>query len=191
MPDKWEFPWFAAWDHAFQLVTLAEIDPDLAKAQAILFLREWYMHPSGKLPAYEFALDDVSPPVHAWACWLPDFGGNSNWRGPVWIPVNYRLIEALQRYHHFYGDAVKVEMPMLDRPDREPAAEVRPRLTAWCRDPSARCGRRRSETSSARRPPGTISGRVRPSTPARVPAKPASNGWLAGPPLRSCCRARG
>jgi hypothetical protein len=69
MPDKWEFPWFAAWDHAFQLVTLAEIDPDLAKAQAILFLREWYMHPNGKLPAYEFALDDVNPPVHAWACW--------------------------------------------------------------------------------------------------------------------------
>jgi hypothetical protein len=69
MPDNWEFPWFAAWDHAFQLVTLAEIDPDLAKAQAILFLREWYMHPNGKLPAYEFALDDVNPPVHAWACW--------------------------------------------------------------------------------------------------------------------------
>jgi Mannosylglycerate hydrolase MGH1-like glycoside hydrolase domain len=69
MPDKWEFPWFAAWDHAFQLVTLAQIDPDLAKAQAILVLREWYMHPNGKLPAYEFALDDVNPPVHAWACW--------------------------------------------------------------------------------------------------------------------------
>jgi hypothetical protein len=69
VPDKWEFPWFAAWDHAFQLVTLAEVDPDLAKAQAILFLREWYMHPNGKLPAYEFALDAVNPPVHAWACW--------------------------------------------------------------------------------------------------------------------------
>jgi hypothetical protein len=69
MPDKWEFPWFAAWDHAFHLVTLAEIDPELAKAHAILFLREWYMHPNGQLPAYEFALDDVNPPLHAWACW--------------------------------------------------------------------------------------------------------------------------
>jgi len=69
VPDKWEFPWFAAWDHAFQLVTLADVDPDLAKDQAILFLREWYMHPNGQLPAYEFALDDVNPPVHAWACW--------------------------------------------------------------------------------------------------------------------------
>jgi len=69
MPDKWEFPWFAAWDHGFQLVALAKIDPELAKDQAILFLREWYMHPNGQLPAYEFALDDVNPPVHAWACW--------------------------------------------------------------------------------------------------------------------------
>jgi hypothetical protein len=69
VPDKWEFPWFAAWDHAFQLVTLAEVDPEMAKQQAILFLREWYMHPNGQLPAYEFALDDVNPPVHAWACW--------------------------------------------------------------------------------------------------------------------------
>jgi len=69
VPDRWEFPWFAAWDHAFHLVTLAEIDPELAKQQAILFLREWYMHPNGQLPAYEFAFDDVNPPVHAWACW--------------------------------------------------------------------------------------------------------------------------
>jgi hypothetical protein len=69
MPDKWEFPWFAAWDHAFHLVTLADVDPDLAKEQAVLFLREWYMHPNGQLPAYEIALDDVNPPVHAWACW--------------------------------------------------------------------------------------------------------------------------
>lgn len=69
VPDKWEFPWFAAWDQAFHLVTLAEIDPELAKQQALLFLREWYMHPNGQLPAYEFGFDDVNPPVHAWACW--------------------------------------------------------------------------------------------------------------------------
>lgn len=69
VPDKWEFPWFAAWDHAFHMVTLAQVDPELAKHQLILFLREWYMHANGKIPAYEFALDDVNPPVHAWACW--------------------------------------------------------------------------------------------------------------------------
>jgi len=69
MPDTWEYPWYAAWDLAFQAVPLAAIDPTFAKEQLLLFLREWYMHPSGQLPAYEFALGDVNPPVHAWACW--------------------------------------------------------------------------------------------------------------------------
>lgn len=69
MPDKWEYPWYAAWDSAFHMIPMAEIDPGYAKEQLILFLREWYMHPSGQVPAYEFALDDVNPPVHAWACW--------------------------------------------------------------------------------------------------------------------------
>ncbi|MEN6451642.1 MAG: glucosidase [Thermoguttaceae bacterium] len=69
MPDKWEYPWYAAWDSAFHMIAMAEIDPQFAKEQLILFLREWYMHPSGQLPAYEFALNDVNPPVHAWACW--------------------------------------------------------------------------------------------------------------------------
>ncbi len=69
MPDKWEYPWFAAWDLAFHTVALARIDPELAKDQLLLLLREWYTHPNGKLPAYEFAFDDVNPPVHAWACW--------------------------------------------------------------------------------------------------------------------------
>src|SRR5207249_410354 len=69
MPDKWEYPWFAAWDLAFHLVPLARIDPEFAKEQAILFLREWYMHPNGQLPAYEWNFSDVNPPVHAWACW--------------------------------------------------------------------------------------------------------------------------
>jgi len=69
MPDKWEYPWYAAWDLAFHCVPLALVDPDLAKEQLILFLREWYMHPNGQLPAYEFTLGDVNPPVHAWACW--------------------------------------------------------------------------------------------------------------------------
>lgn len=69
MPDKWEYPWYAAWDLAFHMIPFAKIDPDFAKRQLILFLREWYMHPNGQIPAYEFALSDVNPPVHAWACW--------------------------------------------------------------------------------------------------------------------------
>jgi hypothetical protein len=69
MPDKWEYPWYAAWDLAFHMLPFARIDPDFAKQQLILFLREWYMHPNGQLPAYEFAFSDVNPPVHAWAAW--------------------------------------------------------------------------------------------------------------------------
>jgi hypothetical protein len=67
MPDKWEYPWYAAWDLAFHCVPLALVDSDFAKEQLLLLLREWYMHPNGQLPAYEWALDDVNPPVHAWA----------------------------------------------------------------------------------------------------------------------------
>ncbi len=69
MPDKWEYPWYAAWDLAFHMVTFAKIDPSFAKEQLQLMLREWYMHPNGQIPAYEFAFGDVNPPVHAWACW--------------------------------------------------------------------------------------------------------------------------
>jgi len=69
MPDKWEYPWYAAWDLAFHMIPFARIDPYFAKEQLLLLLREWYMHPSGQLPAYEFAFGDVNPPVHAWAAW--------------------------------------------------------------------------------------------------------------------------
>jgi hypothetical protein len=69
MPDKWEYPWYAAWDLAFHMISFAEIDPYFAKQQLELFLREWYMHPNGQIPAYEFAFSDVNPPVHAWAAW--------------------------------------------------------------------------------------------------------------------------
>ena len=69
MPDKWEYPWYAAWDLAFHMIPMARIDPEFAKQQLLLFLREWYMHPSGAIPAYEWNLRDVNPPVHAWACW--------------------------------------------------------------------------------------------------------------------------
>ena len=69
MPDKWEYPWFAAWDLAFHCVTLALVDTDFAKQQLLLLTRQWYMHPSGQLPAYEWAFGDVNPPVQALAAW--------------------------------------------------------------------------------------------------------------------------
>jgi len=69
MPDAWEYPWYAAWDLAFHMIPVAMIDPEWAKRQMILLTREWYMHPSGQMPAYEWAFDDVNPPVHAWAAW--------------------------------------------------------------------------------------------------------------------------
>ncbi len=69
VPDKWEYPWYASWDLAFHTVAYAAIDPAFAKEQLLLLLREWYMHPSGQIPAYEFNFSDVNPPVHAWACW--------------------------------------------------------------------------------------------------------------------------
>ncbi len=67
MPDKWEYPWYAAWDLAFHCVPIAMIDPEWAKRQLILMVREWYMHPNGQIPAYEWSFGDVNPPVHAWA----------------------------------------------------------------------------------------------------------------------------
>ncbi len=69
MPDKWEYPWFAAWDLAFHMIPFARIDGRFAQDQLSLLLREWYMHPNGQIPAYEFAFNDVNPPVHAWAAW--------------------------------------------------------------------------------------------------------------------------
>ncbi|MBM3838800.1 MAG: glucosidase [Verrucomicrobia bacterium] len=69
VPDKWEYPWFAAWDLAFHMIPFAKLDGKFAKDQLSLMLREWYMHPNGQIPAYEFAFSDVNPPVHAWAAW--------------------------------------------------------------------------------------------------------------------------
>ena len=69
VPDKWEYPWYASWDLAFQMIPLARIDPVFAKEQLSLLLREWYMHPNGQIPAYEYNFSDANPPVHAWACW--------------------------------------------------------------------------------------------------------------------------
>jgi Mannosylglycerate hydrolase MGH1-like glycoside hydrolase domain len=68
MPDKWEYPWYAAWDLAFHAIALAGVDVDFAKEQLDLLLRELHLHPSGQIPAYEWNFSDVNPPVHAWAC---------------------------------------------------------------------------------------------------------------------------
>jgi hypothetical protein len=82
MPDKWEFPWFAAWDWAFHLTTLAYLDLENAKRQLILLCQSWYMHPNGQLPAYEWNFNDVNPPVHAWAALrLYEVGQRQNGKG--------------------------------------------------------------------------------------------------------------
>ena len=69
VPDTWEYPWFAAWDLAFHMLPMARVDPEFAKSQILLLLREWYMHPNGRLPAYEWGFGEVNPPLHAWAAW--------------------------------------------------------------------------------------------------------------------------
>jgi hypothetical protein len=69
MPDKWEFPWFAAWDLAFQCISLALVDPDFAKENLWVLLFEQFQHPNGQIPAYEWEFSDLNPPMHAWACW--------------------------------------------------------------------------------------------------------------------------
>ena len=84
MPDKWEYPWFAAWDLAFHTLTLARIDPDFAKRQLAVILREYYMHPNGQLPAYEWNFSDVNPPVHAWATWkVYEIDKKANGKGDI------------------------------------------------------------------------------------------------------------
>jgi len=86
MPDKWEYPWYAVWDLAFHMVTFALFDIDFAKEQLLMFLREWYMHPNGCLPAYEFNFGDVNPPVHAWACWkVYKMTGSEGERDTAWL----------------------------------------------------------------------------------------------------------
>ena len=94
MPDKWEYPWYAAWDLAFHCVPLSMVDADFAKNQLILFLREWYMHPNGQLPAYEWAFGDVNPPVHAWSC-LQVYKHDKEKTGKGDIPFLKRVFQKL------------------------------------------------------------------------------------------------
>lgn len=93
MPDKWEYPWYAAWDLAFHMIPFSRIDPDFAKAQLILFLREWYMHPNGQIPAYEWNFSDVNPPVHAWACWRAyKIGGPPGGRDTLFLERTFQKL---------------------------------------------------------------------------------------------------
>ena len=95
MPDPWEYPWFAAWDLAFHAVTLAHVDPAFAKYQLLLLCREWFQHPNGALPAYEWSFDDVNPPVHATAALLVwDIDG----RGDIDVPQAH-LPQAADELH--------------------------------------------------------------------------------------------
>ncbi len=88
MPDPWEYPWFAAWDLAFHAITLAHVDPAFAKYQLLVLCREWFQHPNGALPAYEWSFDDINPPVHAAAAWV------------VWDIDGRRDMEFLKRIFH-------------------------------------------------------------------------------------------
>ncbi len=91
VPDKWEYPWFAAWDLAFHMLPFARIDPHFAKEQLVLLLREWYLHANGQIPAYEFAFGDVNPPVHAWAVWRVY---------KICAPADFRDRDFLERCFH-------------------------------------------------------------------------------------------
>ncbi len=91
MPDKWEYPWFAAWDLCFHAVALIPIDPGFARSQLLLLTREWYMHPNGQLPAYEWAFSDANPPVHAWAAWRV-YRGEQRFHQ---VPGNREFLEAI------------------------------------------------------------------------------------------------
>ncbi len=95
MPDKWEYPWYASWDLAFHCIPLVVIDPDFAKKQLILFLREWYMQPNGQIPSCEWNLNDVNPPVHAWAA-LKVYHIEKNHRGEGDIDFLKRVFHKLQ-----------------------------------------------------------------------------------------------
>ncbi len=95
MPDKWEYPWYAAWDLAFHCLPLATVDAEFAKQQLILLTREWYMHPNGQLPAYEWAFGDVNPPVHAWAAWRVFEIDRQQHGGPGDLPFLERVFHKL------------------------------------------------------------------------------------------------
>ena len=142
MPDKWEYPWYAAWDLAFHCVPLALVDPDFAKEQLVLMLREWYMHPNGQLPPTSGRFGDVNPPVHAWAAWrVYKIEKKRTRRGRPRVP-RARLPQAAAQLH-------LVGEPQGRRgQQRLPGRLPRPRQHRRLRSQSRRC--RPAATSSSR-----------------------------------------
>ena len=99
MPDKWEYPWFAAWDLAFHAATFVHIDPDFAKQQLLVVLREYYMHPNGQIPAYEWNFSDVNPPVHAWGVWYVYEADKKKTGVPDWDFLERVFSEITDEFH--------------------------------------------------------------------------------------------
>ena len=118
MPDKWEYPWYAAWDLAFHRIPLAVVDPDFAKSQIDLMLSREYLQPGGQMPRWHLTIPRSSMLAGPCTGCSPAgesttgmFGGNAIWRGPVWFPINLLLIRALIQHYRYYGDDLKVECP--------------------------------------------------------------------------------
>ncbi len=146
MPDKWEYPWYAAWDLAFHTLPLALIDAEFAKEQLVLLTREWYMHPNGQMPAYEWAFGDVNPPVHAWATWRV-FQIDRKQRG------DDGDLKFLERVFHklLLNFTWWVNRKDARRPQRLPGRLPRPRQHRRLRPQRARC--RPAATSTRRTAP--------------------------------------
>jgi len=145
MPDKWEYPWYAAWDLAFHMIPFARLDGEFAKEQLLLLLREWYMHPNGQIPAYEFAFSDTNPPVHAWACWrVYKIAGKKTGRDKVFLKRAFQKLllnftwwvnrkDARQK-HLFSGGFLGLDnIGLFDRNQRMPDGTILEQAdgTAW------------------------------------------------------------
>ncbi len=165
MPDTWEYPWYAAWDLAFHTLAFADVDPAFAKEQLLLFLREWYMHPNGQLPAYEWSFSDVNPPVHAWACWrIYKMTGQPGARDRVFLA---RAFQKLTAQLHVVGEPQGRgrEQPLLRRlPRPRQHRRLRPQPPAPGRRP-ARAGRRHGVDGLLRRDDALDRARAREGRP--------------------------
>ena len=181
MPDTWEYPWFAAWDLAFHCVVLARIDPAAAKHQLLLLFREWYMHPNGQLPAYEWDFSDANPPVHAWAAltvFRIDGGKDFNFLARVFQKLLITFTWWVNRKdalgdNVFEGGFLGLDnIGPFDRSTALPAAACSSSPTAprgW-RSSASTCSRWRSASPTTIRPTRTSrssSSSISPRSPAR------------------------
>ncbi len=166
VPDKWEYPWYAAWDLAFHMIPFARLDPVFAKDQLTLLLREWYMHPNGQIPAYEFDLGDVNPPVHAWACWRVYKMTAPQRRARRAFSCQH-LSEAADQFHLVgQSQGCSRQAPVFGRlPGAGQYRRVRPLPTASQRRPPGAGGRHRLDglllRHDARHGPGTVADSIR------------------------------